>query len=359
MACRKCGSDWLTPLARDCNSCPHCSKVQRSVERKRGRWIDKECTLPCKHCGKAFTAKVFAESQKPAYCSKVCRSNAKAEWRKKWLVSYCSGVRKQTQSHGKRQHRACLECEKHFKKQAGSNSSNMYCSKTCFFAARASGKQAWDKTNIKKVGWHQGGWYASAPSVQLMRRIAKAHAQIARVAGGFERLARKELNRPTCDRCGTPCNDGASRFCSHACNKAWRGQRACRCGVGVDNASAFGPPPMCVACRVKARREWRRIAKHTRARVRRGGGYWNPQVKPAAVFKRDNWTCYLCNAQCSRVYSSFDPLSATIDHVYPVAHGGDHDWHNVRTACAFCNAKKRDKVRGQRLLKFGPRLRMA
>lgn len=355
MACRKCGSDWLTLRGKDCSSCPHCNKVARSVERKRGRWVDEECAVPCKHCGETFTAKVFVGSQaKQAYCSKDCRFMAKAEWREKWRASYRSGVRKQKQNHkpGPRLRLACRECGKHFNKQAGSNSSNIYCSKACFFAARSSGRQSWDKTNIKKAAWHHGGWYASAPSVQLMRWIAKAHARIARVGGSLERLAQKELNRPTCEHCGTPCNDGASRFCSYACNKEWRGTRTCRCGVNVEDASAFGAPPMCPGCRREAKREWRRIASNTRARVRRGGGYWNPQVKAMAVFKRDKWICYLCDAKCSKVYSPWDPLSATIDHVYPVAHGGDHDWHNVRTACAMCNAKKSDKVAGQRLLRF-------
>jgi len=246
----------------------------------------------------------------------------------------------------------CQWCGKAIKRPGGGKDAKKYCGKPCYFAARANGKQAWDKTNLRKARWHKGGRYKSAPSVRLMRRIVKAHLSVLRVAGGLERQAGKELNRPTCEQCGQPCNDGASRFCSYACNKAWRGARACRCGAIVENASAFGNAPMCLACKRQARKARRRIAKDTRKRVRNGGGYWNSEVKALGVFKRDRWRCYLCKCKCSKRYDPLDPRSATVDHVYPVAHGGDHDWHNVRTACALCNAKKSDTITGQMQLVF-------
>jgi hypothetical protein len=350
VSCRSCGSDWVTLRGKDCSTCPHCNKVQRCVERKSGRWIDQQETTSCKQCGKSFQRATSTTRIKKVYCSRHCRILGKETWRRKWRQSHKPGVQKQ-QSR-KRPYPTCRECGKQFKRQQGGNSLNIYCSKACFFAARNSGRHAWDKTNIKKASWHRDGWYASAPSVRLMRRIGKAHLSILRAAGGLERQAGKELNRPACEQCGQPCNDGASRFCSYACNKAWRGIRQCRCGVYIANVSAFGASPMCHACKRKARMHERRLSRNTRARVRRGGGYWNPKVNPVAVFERDNWTCYLCHTQCSRIYDPNDQMSATIDHVYPVKHGGDHDWHNVRTACAGCNSKKRDKIKGQMLLRL-------
>lgn len=353
MACRKCKSDWVTLTGRDCNRCPHCDKVQRCVERKRGRWIDQESTKPCKHCGKVFASKVFAGSTlTQSYCSHECRRLGRAQWRREWSVSYKQGVRKQKQRRKCGQSPTCRECGQKFKRQQGSNSSNIYCSKACFFAARASGKQSWDRTNSRKAYWHVGGPYAGAPSAKLMASVTKAHAAIEWAGNALGRLARKELARPTCEQCGCPCKDGASRFCSYACNKAWRGVRQCRCGTEVYNATAFGPSPLCSACKRKSLREWRRIAKDTRKRVRRGGGYWNPEVKSLVVFQRDKWVCYLCKQKCNKAYDPHDPLSATVDHVYPVAHGGDHDWHNVRTACLICNARKSDSIKGQMRLRF-------
>lgn len=354
MACRKCGSDWKTLRGRDCSRCPHCDKVQRCVERKRGRWVDQESTKPCKQCGKVFTSKVFSgPAFTQSYCSAECRCRGRSEWRREWYVAYRQGLRKQKQRRKHAHRPTCRECGQQFKRQQGSNSSNIYCSKACFFAARASGKQTWDRTNSKKAYWHVEGPYAGAPSAKLMALVSKAHAAIEWAGDALGRLAHKELARPTCQECGCPCNDGATRFCSYKCNKAWRGVRQCRCGTDVKNAAAFGPSPLCAACKRESLREWRRIARDTRKRVRRGGGHWNPEVKSLAVFKRDKWVCYLCKQKCHKVYDSHDPLSATVDHVYPVARGGDHDWHNVRTACALCNSKKGDSIKGQRLLRFG------
>lgn len=359
MACRKCGSDWLTLRGRDCSSCPYCSKVQRSVERKRGRWIDKECAVPCKHCGETFAAKVFVGAQaKQAYCSKDCRLMAKAEWRKKWVPGYRSGARKQKQDHKAKQRPICRECGKQFNKQAGSNSSNIYCSKACFFAARSSGRQSWDKTNIKKAAWHHGGWYASAPSVQLMRRIAKAHARIARVGGSLERLAQKELNRPTCEHCGTPCNDGASRFCSRSCQKQWRGLRLCRCGKAVQNAGATGVC-RCTQCRRAAAAESRkRIKKETgthRKKCRKGGGFFNPLVRRKTIYARDRYRCYLCGIRCVASKHWNDPRFPTVDMVRPASKGGDYDYHNLRCACRQCNSLKSGKLVGQLTLSLHAR----
>ncbi|OMO98961.1 HNH endonuclease [Corchorus olitorius] len=52
------------------------------------------------------------------------------------------------------------------------------------------------------------------------------------------------------------------------------------------------------------------------------------------VLFRDNFTCQYC--------SSSENL--TIDHVIPVARGGEWKWENLVTACAKCNSKKGQKT---------------
>ncbi|TYJ01023.1 hypothetical protein E1A91_A13G125800v1 [Gossypium mustelinum] len=52
------------------------------------------------------------------------------------------------------------------------------------------------------------------------------------------------------------------------------------------------------------------------------------------VLFRDNFTCQYCSAR--------DDL--TIDHVLPVARGGEWKWENLVTACAKCNSKKGQKT---------------
>jgi 5-methylcytosine-specific restriction endonuclease McrA len=246
----------------------------------------------------------------------------------------------------------CKRCSKAFKRKYGGHNANLYCSKKCFYDARNAGHHSWDRTNQIKANWHKCGPYSSAPSVMAMRHIAKCWKHIFKCKNLLPKMMSLAASQPKCEVCGSSCSDGAARFCSYGCNKEWRGDRQCRCGVIVHKCTAFGPPPACKECRRNTQREWRRISKSTRGRVRRGGGYWNPQVKAFAVFKRDNWTCYMCKAKCEKVYDPLNPLSATVDHVYPVAAGGDHDWHNVRTACASCNSRKGDRIKGQRLLRL-------
>lgn len=321
--------------------CVHCNK-QWLARHPKSKFCSRSCQylasggrviVACEQCQQPFNTTLKRKKEGHRFCGKACMRQARQP-----------------------DLRSCIECGKNFRRSPkganGKNDKALFCSKPCYFAARNAGRVAWDRTNQMKAVWHRRGPYASAPSARLMRRIAKAHAVIEKTGRALLSMAGRELNRPACERCGGPCKDGASRFCSYKCNKEWRGDRQCRCGAIVSRCTAFGPPPACKECRRKARREWRVISKDTRKRVRRGGGYWNPKLKAPDVFKRDNWTCYMCKAKCEKVYDPMNPLSATVDHVYPVAAGGDHDWHNVRTACAACNAKKGDRIQGQRLLRL-------
>jgi hypothetical protein len=51
------------------------------------------------------------------------------------------------------------------------------------------------------------------------------------------------------------------------------------------------------------------------------------------VFKRDNFTCQYCSAKPPTV-----PLE--IDHIHPIAKGGDNSIENLITACFDCNRGK-------------------
>jgi 5-methylcytosine-specific restriction endonuclease McrA len=229
----------------------------------------------------------------------------------------------------------------------------LYCSKKCFFDARNSGDQKWDTTNQRKASWHRSGPYATAPSVRLMKHVANCHLAIVRAGNAFSLLAARELNRPSCDHCGNPCNDRASRFCSRQCNKAWRGDRHCACGTVVHNSAAFGLAPHCRECRRQAARLHKRMYGCYRRRCRTYGGFFNPEVKPNDVFVQDKWRCHICGRKTSKVFSNTDPRSATVDHhPIPLSKGGDHEWHNVRCACFECNSKKGAKWDKQNRLRF-------
>jgi hypothetical protein len=347
MACRKCGSDWKTATGRDCQSCPHCNKIQRHLARKAGRWVEVTEQATCKKCGKQFT-NAGANVGKNKCCSQECSDAFKKTWRKAYNADYRGGRRRGTQANRRLPRPACKRCGTSFKRKYGGNNANMYCSKNCFFQARNAGDHAWDMTNQRKAAWHRFGPYASAPSARLVRLIAAGHKSVINASNALVALAVRELHRPTCHVCGMPCKDGASRFCSRKCNKAWRGDRACKCGAIVQNATAFGLAPNCLACRRESRRIHKRMCGSYRKRCKTYGGFFNPTVMPKDVFVRDNWRCHVCGKKTAKVYNHHDPLSATVDHhPVPLSKGGDHDWQNVRCACKRCNELKGNKWDGQ------------
>ena len=55
------------------------------------------------------------------------------------------------------------------------------------------------------------------------------------------------------------------------------------------------------------------------------------------IFKRDQFTCQYCGEKAPDVVLE-------IDHITPVADGGDNDLLNLITACRACNAGKSDKA---------------
>lgn len=101
----------------------------------------------------------------------------------------------------------------------------------------------------------------------------------------------------------------------------------------------------------------RRAAKYGwneswRARCRRGGGTWE-LVHRRKVFERDGWTCYLCGRRVLRNAAVPNARAATIDHVIPLASGGDHSYANTRCAHFECNWRKADRPLGEQLMLVG------
>lgn len=231
--------------------------------------------------------------------------------------------------------RYCHWCGKPIKREGGGKDAKKYCCKPCYFDAVRAGDQQFKGRRHDAwaafVDWSHE-WDGQRPKPRKPR-------------------PRKE--RASCKTCGKEVNKGASRFCSYACTKAWRGERRCRCGAVVSDCSAFGRPS-CKGCKRESARIHKRLYGCYRRRCRTYGGHFNSGVKPKDIFARDRWRCHVCNRKTRKFYRNGDPLSATVDHhPIPLSKGGDHDWHNVRCACKRCNELKGNKWNGQRRLRFG------
>ncbi|QOV99523.1 HNH endonuclease [Rhodococcus pyridinivorans] len=61
---------------------------------------------------------------------------------------------------------------------------------------------------------------------------------------------------------------------------------------------------------------------------------------PIEIFERDGWVCSLCSTAIDQGLSYPHPMSASIDHIVPVAEGGEHSRANVAAAHLVCNMRK-------------------
>jgi 5-methylcytosine-specific restriction endonuclease McrA len=63
-------------------------------------------------------------------------------------------------------------------------------------------------------------------------------------------------------------------------------------------------------------------------------------VDPDVVFERDGWRCHLCGEGIDPTLSGRDRMGPTLDHVIPLAEGGEHSYANVAAAHRSCNSRK-------------------
>ncbi|MCA0032740.1 HNH endonuclease [Mesorhizobium sp. B263B2A] len=95
------------------------------------------------------------------------------------------------------------------------------------------------------------------------------------------------------------------------------------------------------------------LAALRKARKLRLRGVTVETVNPIAVFDRDKWRCQLCGVKTPRkLRGKNQPTSPELDHILPLAVGGEHSYRNTQCACRSCNLAKSSKPLGQTRL-FG------
>ena len=95
-------------------------------------------------------------------------------------------------------------------------------------------------------------------------------------------------------------------------------------------------------------RERRRASKRVRRARERGARSEPYTFEEIAV--RDGWKCGICAKRVGRSYPPNHPRSATLDHIIPLAAGGDDLRVNVQLAHRSCNSRKAHTGPGQLLL---------
>jgi endogenous inhibitor of DNA gyrase (YacG/DUF329 family) len=210
-------------------------------------------------------------------------------------------------------------------------------------------------------------WFIRKPSTgdigkfcarQCYFDLKRANAEMAARAA-HERAQREQRCR-VCDGpvarrgglCGDECRKAAARqqyretyahktqtgVCP-TCGKSWR-------FTGVRAARRF----CSLACTKKAHQQSgsTRIRKAVRER-----GIRSQKINARLVLQRDRWRCHLCGVRTpARLRGHRHPCAPVVDHVVPLAMGGDNTYDNVKCACHACNEKKGAKWIGQPRLGF-------
>jgi endogenous inhibitor of DNA gyrase (YacG/DUF329 family) len=124
------------------------------------------------------------------------------------------------------------------------------------------------------------------------------------------------------------------------------------CGIQIMRPYSSNRRPACsVACRTQLQGgsatlrpsgyDWSVDAVH---RARQAGATVIEPFGRDEIFRRDDWTCYLCKEPVNRKASPFHPDSPTIDHIMPLSKGGEHSKRNAATAHLRCNSIKQDRA---------------
>ena len=134
-----------------------------------------------------------------------------------------------------------------------------------------------------------------------------------------------------------------------------------RCCEGC--GARFEPEPyartLCPVCREASRLEKRKAYQRTengrasksaarKARKLKLRGVRVEWVNPLKVLRRDRWTCQLCGAKTpQKLRGTYDDRAPEVDHIIPLADGGEHSYRNTQCACRKCNIAKAATPRGQ------------
>lgn len=145
---------------------------------------------------------------------------------------------------------------------------------------------------------------------EFLARRATSSVCSVRCRTKSESVAHGPLPPKTCPECGESFVTiyPVQRFCDRACSRRFRER--------PDNAPAG----------------YNERRSHQLSRGRR-----------RAIFERDGWRCYLCSKAIDRSLVWPHPLSGSLDHVKPVAMGGEHDPGNLRATHFACNLEKGDE----------------
>lgn len=313
-SCEHCGADFELevrpgPEPKYCSDrCRRLADKCRVAERRRVRRVQrdkqKEANRPrCKRCGKPLYHK------QKQFCSHSCANLAHGAARKRQTYIY-----------------VCKYCGQEY--ETAYKDRNQYCSREHAFAAKRAKAQERAEAKAAGIGSYCVISYGTCrecgklfvskrrkPQLTCGEECAKARARRL-----YEECMTQKLKERTyvCQQCGkefvAPYGDKRHRFCSIECSKRH-----------------YLESPAGKAQKTRQR--------HKRRAMKYGNGPID-DIDFAVVVERDAGCCGICGHKVDPVLKFPHPMSASLDHIIPLARGGPHRWENVQLAHLACNIKK-------------------
>lgn len=260
----------------------------RSVERARA----------CSHCGASpITGYKFCSPR----CGMLARSRASGA--QAWTERYPEAAATE---------RICAVCSAPFRRRSKGRDAGLCCSRGCGFELirRRAAEPDPEKAARARV----------AEEVAVLRRWAAGHGR------GIESTKYRRWGlraRARCVGCGLP--------------------------VGASRTKIF-PAARCLSCADIQKRALRKLAAPARRAMERARlrAARVERVDPIKVFQRDGWRCHLCGRHAPQsLRGSYSPRAPELDHIVPLAAGGEHSYRNTACSCRRCNHAKGAKIIGQ------------
>lgn len=205
----------------------------------------------------------------------------------------------------------------------------MYCSNACKLRVwkaknQAAHKALREKHEVRRVSAYFAGFCACGQAIGSRRKrtICKecCEAQERKQASRSARATAEAKHRQ--DAKVVVCGECDCSFCPL---------------YGSSQATLCAP---CREFRDRAGKAAQRILRKARERAAKV-----ESVNPYRVFERDGWLCRLCGVATPKdKRGTYEPDAPELDHVVPLARGGEHSYANTQCACRRCNGAKSDAV---------------
>ncbi len=260
-------------------------------------------------------------------------------------------------------------CSKHYQMQR-THGSIVHPTKRCVHCGAEFTGRSHRKYCNRRCSWVAAGRRKGARP--LAEFLAEQRAKVHRICPecGDEFHIDRRGSRPIQRYCSIRCSHAEAnrqrkveeirrefaRWARQAKPKASKPIRQCKCGAELGRFEH-----RCAECRdehiaaVKASykqtetyRRLKRAGRTRRRAVERGRLGDAERFDPLEILARDGWRCHICGVRTpKRLRGTYDDRAPELDHILPLAVGGEHTRINTACACRRCNSAKGCRHIGQ------------